>query len=82
MPQPIDDLLVQIGANTGKFRKTRPASEDVFRFFRPKKGTARGAAQCPLQRLLCIFRRPGQQLGDVGISHVVLEMPNPVPSSQ
>jgi hypothetical protein len=29
-----------------------------------------------------MFSRPGQQFGDVGISHVVLEMPNLAPSSR
>jgi len=68
-------MLVQIGTNTGELCKGMPAGEQVFRLFRPKKGTSRGASESPLQRLLCMFSRPGQQFGDVEISHVALEMP-------
>ena len=82
MPQPVNDLLVQIGANTGEVGKALPASEHVFCLFRPQKGTAGGASECPLQGLLCVFSRPGQQFGDIGISHVVLEMPKLAPSSR
>ena len=47
---------------------------NVFCLFRPQKGTAGGAPERPLQRLLCMFTRPGQQFGDVRISHVGLKM--------
>ena len=74
LSQPIDDLPIQIRAYTGQFCKALPATAHVFCPFRPQKGTAGGAPERTLQRLLCMFTRPGQQFGDVRISHVELKM--------
>src|SRR5579859_8191772 len=70
MPEPFEDLLVQVGTNASEFCQALPTSKHVFSLCRPKKGSACSASEGPLQRLLCMFSRPSQQFGNIGISHV------------
>ncbi len=80
MLKPVQDLPFEIRTNTCELCKALSATDHVLCLFRPKKGTACGASEGPLQRLLCMFGRPGQEFGDVRISHVVLDI-KPRPGS-
>jgi hypothetical protein len=55
-------------------QETLPATAHVFCLFRPQKSMAFGTSERALQRLLCMFTRPGQQFSDVRVSHVGLKM--------